>query len=449
MLLDPTIFKAYDVRGIYPSSLNEDVAYHFGRAFVTFLKAKTVVVGYDARLSSPKLKKALERGLCEQGAKVIDIGLCTSPLLNFTVASHSEYNSGIMITASHNPASYNGFKTCRSDASAIGSENGLLEIKEIMVKQNYPLSSPGHTEKINPLPFYIDYLKGLIDFAQIRDLKVVVDVSNGSAGQQVQEIFKELDCTIIPLNFKPDGRFPHHEPDPLKEENLTQIKEKVKKEKADLGIILDGDADRVRFIDEKGNAVPADLITAFLIKRFLKQEKKSAVVYDLRSSLVVKEEIEKYNGRPVICRVGHTFIKQKMRETKAIFGGEVSGHYYFRDLFYTDNADYAYLILMSLLKQTKESFSGIMRPYRRYFQTEELNFEVEDQKSVLENIENYYAQKYPDLKISQLDGLSIYLPEFWFNVRPSNTEPVLRVKLEASTDKLREEKTKELISLIK
>jgi len=447
--LDESIFKAYDVRGIYPHSINKEVAYHFGRAFITFLRVKNVVVGFDARLSSPELKEYLIQGILDSGADVIDIGLCTSPLLNFTVAFHSDFESGIMVTASHNPPEYNGFKCCQNDASSIGLENGLEEIKKIMSKGNYPIVSKGKIRTINALEKYLSFLKKFIDFTKLDNLYLIVDISNGSAGEQTKKILETTNCQVEFINSSPDGSFPNHEPDPLKEENLSQIKKEVIDKKADLGIVLDGDADRVRFINEKGESVPADLVTALLAESFLNTHKKEAIVYDLRSSRVVEEEIKKHGGVPIICRVGHTFIKAKMKEKRAIFGGEVSGHYYFQDLFYTDNADMAYLKVIEAIKKRQKPFSEIMKQYQRYFQTDELNYEVVDQNKVLSTLESYYLTKYPQAKISKLDGLSIILPDFWFNIRPSNTEPVLRLKLEAKTKELKEEKAEELIKLIK
>jgi phosphomannomutase len=449
MNLDEKIFKAYDIRGIYPDSLDEAITYDFGKAFVEFLKAKTVVVGYDARLSSPALREALVDGVTKQGVDVIDIGLCTSPLLNFTVAKNKKYDSGIMITASHNPKQYNGFKVCRGNAASIGSENGLLEIKEIMHSQKYSsCHKAGQIKKINALDDYIPYLKKLIDFENISGLKVVVDAANGTAGQPTVAVFKNLNCELVPLYFNPNGNFPNHEPNPLKEENLTKLIEKVKKENADLGVAFDGDADRIRFIDEEGEPISCDLVTAFLTQSFLEKEKGAGIIYDLRSSWVVKEEIEKYKGRPIICRVGHTFIKEKMRQEKAIFGGEVSGHYYFRDLFYTDNADLPFLKVMEALTKLRKPLSELIAPFKKYFQTEEMNFEVSDQIALLNKLEDYYQKKHSQADISKLDGLSVELPDFWLNARPSNTEPVLRVKLEAKSKALMKKKAKELLNLV-
>jgi phosphomannomutase len=450
MNLNEEIFKAYDVRGVYPESLNEEVAYCFGRAFVDFLKPKNIVVGYDARLSSQSIKESLEKGIIEQGVDVYDIGLCTTPLLNFTVAKNKKYEAGIMITASHNPRQYNGFKSCREDGGAIGEANGLSKIKEIILGQKYSLADiKGRIQKVEAIENYVNYLKKLIDFNSISGLKIAVDASNGSAGETIVKIFENLNCELEPIYFNPDGNFPNHEPDPLKEKNLVKIQEKVKEKKVDLGVVFDGDADRIRFVDEKGKSLPGDLITAFLSGIFLEKEKAGGVVYDLRSSWMVKNEIEKHHGKPIICRVGHTFIKEKMRKEKAIFAGEVSGHYYYRDLFYTDNADFTLLKIMEALVKSDKSFSQIMKPFKKYFQTNELNFEVANQSLLLKDLENYYQSVYPKATIFKLDGLSIELPDFWFNVRPSNTEPILRVKLEAKSKEKMEEKVNELLRLIK
>lgn len=435
------IFKAYDVRGKVPSELDGEKAYQIGRAFVDFLDVKEVVVGRDMRLSSDKLFKELAKGIVEQGADVIDVGVCGSSMLYFAAAKRS---SAIMITASHNPKEYNGFKFCRENAVPLSSDTGIGDIEGIVASGKFTSSRKKGT--ITREDILDDYIKYVLKFAKdIKDLKIVVDAGNGMGGLTVPKIAENLGIKVIPLYFKRDGSFPNHEANPLKPENLIDLQERVKKEKADFGIAFDGDGDRCVFVDDKGEAVSGDLMTAIIGKELLKKNPGSTIVYDLRSSWVVKEEVEKQGGTAIETRVGHAFIKQFMREKKAIFAGELSGHYYFKEANFVDNADVAFIEVMNFLSAENNSFSSILKPLRRYYSSGERNLEVEDKDKILREIRERYQKRAK--RFYELDGLSGEFDSWHFNVRASNTEPLLRFNIEAKTKKEMEKRRDELLRI--
>lgn len=433
-----SIFKAYDIRGIYPTELNEDTIYKIGRAFVKFLNCKNVVVARDARHSSPSLHKALVKGITDQGADVVDIGLSSIAMFYFSIANY-KLDSGLMVTASHNPKQYNGLKLCREKAIAISEETGIREI-EALVNTDFKKEKKGKVTKKNVLKDYIDYV---LKFSKKSNLKIVFDFSNAMVALAGTKIFKKI-CNAVYLNEKIDGTFPGHEANPVKEENLVQLKNKVKQEKADFGICFDGDGDRVGLVDENGQTVANDMLTILISKSFLKNNPGEKIVYDLRFSRAVKEEVLASNGKPVFTRVGHSFIKEKMRKEKAIFAGEFSGHFFFRENFFTDSAIIAALKTINLIEEAKKPLSELIKPFKKYWQTGEINFEVEDKDAKIRQVEALFK----DGKISRLDGVTVEYQDWWFNLRKSNTEPVIRLTLEAGTKQKMQEMKNKITKLI-
>ncbi|MBD3249818.1 phosphomannomutase/phosphoglucomutase [Candidatus Woesearchaeota archaeon] len=441
-MTDPSIFKAYDIRGVYPTQLDEESAYRIGRAFVRFLRCKNVCIGRDMRTSSDSLFKSLARGINEEGADVIDIGRCTTPMLYFCVGKYS-YDSGIMLTASHNPGEYNGFKLTKKQAVPISGATGIEDIKKIALSD---LEPSGKTANIIKKDFMDDYKEHVMQFNNItQPLKIVIDYGNGMGRYEVDNVISKIDnLNIIEMFKEPDGNFPNHEANPLKPENLEAVKKKVLEEKADLGLAYDGDCDRVGFIDDKGETVNGDTITALISKVMLKKHPNATILYDLRSSKAVKEAIEEAGGKAVKCRVGHAFIKKEMRDNDAVFAGELSSHFYFRNHFFTESSTEAILTILSLLSEKDEKISQLASPLRKYFQSGEINSEVEDKQAKMKELEEHYN----DADISWLDGITVEYKDWWFNVRPSNTEPLLRLNLEADSEKLMEEKKKEVLGII-
>ncbi len=441
-----SIFKAYDVRGVYPKELDEKLAYKVGRAFVTFLKVSKVAVSQDMRKSSDSLKKELIRGITDQGADVIEVkGLCSTPRSYFACWFLKAQGS-IMVTASHNPGKYNGFKFTREKAIPISGDTGIKDIEKLALKNKF--KEPKKKGKVIKKDITKDYKKHILSLfnpKKIKPLKIVIDAGNGMGGTDMGLVLNELPLKIIKMYFKPDGTFPNHEANPLKEENLVDIKKKIKKEKADFGIAIDGDADRVFFIDENAETIPSDFITCLIAEEYLKKNKGETVLYDLRSSWITKQTIEKFNGKPVMCRVGHSFIKEQMRKEKAIFAGELSGHFYFRDNFFTDSGVIAALKVIQLISEKGKKLSELVKPLKKYFASGEINSEVEDKEGKTKEL----AEKYSDGKVSWLDGVRIDFKDWWFNVRPSNTEPLLRLNLEAKSKKLMKKKRDEVLKMIR
>ncbi len=439
-----SIFKAYDIRGTVPDQLNEKMAYGIGRAYVTFLNCTRVVVGRDVRSSSDGMFEALSAGITDQGADVIEIGRCDTPMLYFAARNEP---AAINITASHNPKEYNGFKLCRENAIPISGDTGIKEIERIFIEKTF--FAPGKKGSITQRDVLDDFVKFTRSFIKFegkgRRLKVVIDTANGSGGLTYPHIFNGLDLEVVPLYMEPDGTFPNHEANPLIEANLVDLKKKVLETGADLGASIDGDADRCVFVDEKGNTIRADVAGAIIAREMLKVHPGSACLYDLRSTRAAAEDIEKFGGKPVMCRVGHAFIKQEMREYDAAFAAELSGHFYFKDHNFTESSAIALISILNIMAETKSKVSEIAAPVLRYSHSGEINFEVEDKDVVLTRLEEIYGSKG---KVFHLDGLSVDLDGWWFNVRASNTEPLLRLNLEAQTSTMMEEKKAEVIKVI-
>lgn len=428
------IFKAYDVRGTYPEQVNEQLFEAIGQAAPQVLKCRTAVIGRDMRESGASLSQAMIRGLVKAGVDVIDIGMVSTPMLYYATAYYKA-DAGVQITASHNPAIYNGCKWCREDAVPVAYDTGLADMEKLVSKNAFtPAGKAGTVRSEDIAP---EYRANLLKYADgIKPLTVAVDAGNGVMGAFLPALFNKLPCEVIPLYFEPDGNFPNHEANPSKPENMRDLAAKVKEVGADLGVAFDGDGDRSMYVDELGNLIPADFITALLAGEMLAMEPGATIFYDLRSSKVVREEIERLGGVAKMCRVGHSFIKAMMREDKAIFAGELSGHFYFRDLHYTDNAEMAMLAVLNTVSKSGKKLSELIAPFHKYFATGEINFTVADTAKTLKKVENEY--KASAKNAYHLDGLSMEFDDYWFNIRASNTEPVLRLNLEADTAEKRD-----------
>lgn len=439
-----SIFKAYDIRGTYPDQVNEALFEGIGQAAPQVLKCRTAVVGRDMRETGVPLSQAMIRGLTKAGTDVIDIGMASTPMVYFATA-YLKADAGVQITASHNPAAYNGCKWCREDAIPVAYDTGLAEIEKIVAKKAFSHADRAGSVKTEDI--YSEYRANLLKYAAgIKPLTVAVDAGNGVMGAFLPKLFEKLPCEIIPMYFEPDGTFPNHEANPIKEENMRDLVAKVREVGADLGVAFDGDGDRSMYVDEQGTIIPADFITALLAGEMLAMDPGATIFYDLRSSKVVKEEIERLGGVAKMCRVGHSFIKAMMREDKAIFAGELSGHFYFRDLHYTDNAEMAMLSVLSVLSKSGRKLSELVAPFRKYFATGEINFVVDDTAKTLAKVEAHYQGAAKE--IFHLDGLSMYFDGYWFNIRASNTEPVLRLNLEADTAAMRDAARAEVEKII-
>lgn len=438
------IFKAYDIRGLAPrGGIDGNTAYSIGAAFANLIKKSPVAVGRDMRESGVFLGEKLILGLRDAGVDVVDIGMCSTPMLNCFVAKNS-LAGGIMITASHNPAQYNGFKLCREEGIPISSATGINDIKT-WVNENIPVPAQimGTLSNQDFCEPYREFFASKIKPGP-RKLKIVVDCGNGMAGPNEFKILEEI-FPCIGMFLEPDGSFPNHEANPLVEKNLDDLRHKVREEKADIGIAFDGDVDRAAFVDENGHTVQGDLITALLASVMLKENPGKAVLYDLRSSWAVKEEIAKAGGIPVISRVGHSFIKKTLREHEGILGGELSGHFYFKDMYYLDCGLYAVLKILELLSNSSQTFSEIIKPLDRYPRTGELNFIVDNADTTIEKVKKSLKD---NGTVTELDGLSIEFEDWWFNLRKSNTEPLLRLNLQAKIQDVMEEKLSEVKILI-
>ena len=432
MDISPNVFKAYDIRGLVDSELNSDFAFETGVAFAHFLQIErepaTVVIGEDMRPSSPLLAEAFSAGVTSQGMDVIRIGLASTDLMYF--ASGKLGLPGAMFTASHNPAEYSGIKLCLSQARPIGKESGLLTIEKF-VREGSPITlrNVGIEKHQNMLEEYVDHLLTLVDLRDIRPLKLVIDAGNGMAGYTAPAIFARLNCEVIPMYFELDGSFPNHEANPLDESTLVDLKKAVKEHSADLGLAFDGDADRCFLIDENGEGINPSSLTALIAERELKKNPGSKIIYNLISSRTVQEVISENNGIGLRSRVGHSNIKKLMAETGAIFGGEHSGHFYFKDFWRADSGALAALHAIAALGTSKASISELLASYSRYVQSGEINTKVADVQQATEIVKQRYSSD--EVEIDYLDGLTVNGDSWWFNLRPSNTEPLLRLNVEA------------------
>ncbi len=452
--MDPTIFKAYDIRGIYPDQVNEDAAWKIGNATATFLrsmlrgydrglaKRQSLCVGHDMRSHSKALAEALIHGMNAAGANVIDVGMIDTPQIYFAI-NHLGTCGGVQVTASHNPAQYNGFKISGLEAKPVGQDTGLKEIKHIATSLLHTRGvMDGSVEKYDLTDVYKEHVLKFLD-SKIKKLKIVIDASNGMAGKVVPLIFGGLGIEIIKLNFEHKGVF-KHDPNPLVEGNLSQLEDSVKKRKASAGICFDGDADRLMMVDEKGQTIGCDLLTALMVPYFLKKAPNAAIVYDLRSSWVVREEILKYGGVPRRERVGHAFMKKTLRTAHAIFGGELSGHFYYRDNFYADSGMITLVHVINILSKSQQPIGELVKPLKRYYASGEINFTVDEKEEMMKGL----CRKFSQGEADDLDGITIQFKDWWFNCRPSNTEPLLRLNVEAKTEELLEKQLTEIKNIL-
>jgi len=436
------IFKAYDVRGVYPDDINETVAERLGAAFAAFVKAPKVIVGRDMRLSSPALAAAFIQGVTGQGTGVIDVGEVSSDALYF--ASGKLDAPGAMFTASHNPPRYNGVKMCLAGAAPIGQDTGLADIRRLAETELPPAPALGTVEHRDVVEDFASHVLSFVKTEDIPPSTIVVDAANGMAGKMVPPLFRRLPVRLVPLYFELDGSFPNHPADPIQIENLKDLRRAVLDEKADIGLAFDGDADRVFLVDEKAEPVSGSLTTALVAARILARNPGAPIVHNLICSRIVPETIIANGGTPIRSRVGHSFIKQIMAETGAAFGGEHSGHYYFRDNFRADSGMIASMFVLEALASEGKPLSEVLAPYRKYWNSGERNTEVADTTAKMKEL----AEAYAGGKIDWLDGLTVDYPDWWFNARPSNTEPLLRLNVEATTAELGEARTAELLARI-
>ncbi|MEV4294994.1 phosphomannomutase/phosphoglucomutase [Microbispora rosea] len=429
------IFKAYDVRGVVPDELDEEIAQAVGAAFVELTGASSVVMAHDMRTSSGPLAEAFARGATSRGADVINAGLGSTDMLYY--ASGSLGLPGVMFTASHNPARYNGMKMCRAGAVPVGTDTGLLQIRdraaELLATEPGGTPGAGTVTRQNLLEGYAAHLKTLVDLSGIRPLKVVVDAGNGMGGYTVPEVFNGLPVELTPLYFELDGSFPNHEANPIEPENLRDLQKAVVSQGADIGIAFDGDADRCWVIDERGESVSPSTITALVAVRELAKNPGATIIHNLITSKGVPEIVGEHGGKPVRTRVGHSFIKAEMARTGAVFGGEHSAHYYFRDFWFADSGMLAALHVLAALGEQDRPLSEVLSQYSRYAASGEINSRVEDQAAALARVRETFAGR-EGVTFDELDGLTVSGPDWWFNLRPSNTEPLLRLNAEAADE---------------
>ncbi|HEX4324515.1 MAG TPA: phosphomannomutase/phosphoglucomutase [Gaiellaceae bacterium] len=452
-MLDPKVFKAYDVRGIYPDELDEAGAEAIGRAYVEQFEPRRIAIGRDMRLSSPAMQAALMRGAAAAGADVLDLGLVGTEMVYFAVGSLG-LEGGAMVTASHNPKEYTGMKLVRRGALPVGGESGLLDVRDRAMSDTDTAGvrhrdgnvTEGTVGPYDIWPAYVDRVLSFVDVSQIKPLRVVIDTANGMAGAMLPPVLERLPVDTVRCNFEPDGSFPNHEPNPLLPENREFVVRKTLEEGADLGVAFDGDADRCFFVDDTGEFVPGDFVTALFAESVLEKEPGAKIIYDVRASRAVPETVEHDGGVALINRVGHAFIKARMRQEDAAFAGEVSGHYYFRDFSQADSGVIPFLLMLELISKKGRRLSEILAPLRsRYFITGELNTPVPDVALKLQELK----ERYSDGRISHLDGISVDFDDWHFNVRPSNTEPLLRLNLEATSEELMERKRDEVLEVIR
>jgi phosphomannomutase len=447
-VLDPKVFKAYDVRGIYGAELDEAGAYAIGRAYVEEFRPRRIAVGRDMRVHAPAMAAAVIEGAAAAGAEVVDIGMVGTEMLYFAVGEQG-LDGGIAVTASHNPKDYTGMKIVRAGALPVGGDSGLLAVRDraLASKDTPHGQSAGHVRHEDVYPAFVAKVLSFVDLAALRPLRVVVDAANGMAGAMLPPVLERLPIDAVTCFFEPDGTFPNHEPNPLLPENREFIVAKTREENADLGVAYDGDADRCFFVDDRGEFVAGDFVTALLAESILAGEPGGKVIYDVRASWAVPETIERAGGTPLVNRVGHAYIKHRMREEGAVFGGEVSAHYYFRDFTQADSGVIPFLLMLELISNKGQKLSRILAPYRAaHFLTGELNTPVADVDATLGRLEERFG---PEGEVSHLDGLSVTADDWHFNVRPSNTEPLLRLNLEGRSRELMEGKRDEVLSVIR
>jgi phosphomannomutase len=446
-VLEAKVFKAYDIRGIYPDELDEAGAHAIGRAYVEEFEPRQIAVGRDMRVSAPSMADAVMRGAAEAGADVVDVGLVGTEMVYYAVGEPA-LDGGVMVTASHNPKEYTGMKIVRRGALPVGGDSGLLDIRtRAMSGARHETRRTGTIRQEDIWPRWVEAVLSFIDVEAVKPLRVVIDAANGMAGAMLPPILERLPIEAVRCYFEPDGTFPNHEPNPLLPENREFIVRKVIEERADLGVAFDGDADRCFFVDDTGEFVPGDFVTALLAASVLEKEPGAKILYDVRASWAVPQTIDEGGGVALVNRVGHAFFKHRMREEGAVFGGEVSGHYYFREFSQADSGVIPFLLMLELISKRDAKLSQLLQPFReRYFITGELNTPVADVPLKLQELKERFG---PEGTVSHLDGLSVDADEWHMNVRPSNTEPLLRLNLEALSPELMERKRDEVLAVIR
>ncbi len=446
MQINPGLFKSYDVRGIYPSELNDDIAYRIGRYFVPLVNGKRIVVGRDMRPSGERLYEAFARGAIESGADVTYIGMVSTDALYFAVGKYG-FDGGVMITASHNPAQYNGMKFTRAKAEAISLDTGLATIRDQIVSGVLPApaAQPGKITEQNILDDFAEHCLSFINRKTIKPFKVAIDAGNGMAGETVPHVFKQLPCEVIPLYFELDGTFPNHPASPIEPENMIDLQAAVRKHGCDLGVAFDGDADRMFIVDEKGDLIDGSTVTLLVALNTLKKHPGAKILYNLINSRSVPERVKAAGGIPIRSQVGHSIIKKMMREQDIVFGGEHSGHFYFKDNWYADSGMIALMECLEVFSDSNERVSQIIAPLDTRFRSGEINSHVADIPGALQRLQDHYK----DAKIDHLDGVTIEYPHWWLNVRPSNTEPLLRLNVEGDTKELMEQHRDEALAIIR
>ena len=445
--LNPDIFKAYDVRGVYGEDLSEEAVYRIGRATALYLNVPEIAVCRDMRVSSPQLAAAAIKGITDQGVNVIDCGLTTTDELYFIVGNYN-YPAGIIITATHNPKQYNGIKFCRAQAYPISLDTGLADIRDLAIEGNFPEAAhKGSVTHRDATDDYVKHALSFIDVSKIRPLKVVVDASNGMAGMVMPRVFEHLPAHLYPLYFELDGTFPNHSPSPIEPENLVALQKKVLEVGADFGAAFDGDADRMFPVDEKGNIEDGSMVMLLVSNSILRKYPGSTILYNLILSKSVPALIERDGGKAIRTRVGHSYIKAEMRKENAIFGGEHSGHFYFRDNWYADSGLIAFLLILELISIENKPLSELIKPLDTWVRSGEINTHVNDIQGKLKAVEEHFGKN--ALSVDHLDGVTIDYGDWWFNVRPSNTEPVLRLNVEAKTRPLMEQKRDEVVTFLR
>jgi len=445
MKIDQSIFKSYDVRGIYPETINEEIVRAIGIAMVNKFHLKSVAVGRDGRISSPSLAKAMIEGITAAGANAIDLGITTTDMACTSSAYFEDVDAAIMITASHNPSQYNGLKATLKGAIALSGDDGFYDVRDMIVNDDLELAKlKGGVSERQPYNIYSQKMFSLIGISDIKPLKVVIDAGNGVAGFVIEKVFKDLPIEIIPLYFEIDGSFPNHQPSPIEEKNIADLKKKVIEEKADLGLAFDGDGDRVYLVDEKGQGVSATLTSAMISKEILSKKPGGNINYNINVGWIVPEIIKKYGGTASVTPVGYSLIKPQMRREGSVFACEHSGHYFFPELYYADSGMMASLLVMQILSKENKPLSGILNEFNKYSLSGEYNTTVRDQAGKMAEIKSKYA----DGELSELDGVKVEYPDWKFIVRGSNTEPLLRLNVEAKTKEIMEMKRDELLAII-
>ena len=446
MNIDPSIFKAYDVRGTVPAQLNGEIAYHIGAALTAYLHPKTVAVGRDMRLSSEELSRNLIQGLTDCGSDVVDLGLCSTDGLYYAVGKFG-YDGGVMITASHNPKEYNGFKICRKQAVPLSGEEGLRQMLEAILHDTHLVKSlsPGITVRRDIADDYAAHCLSFIDVSAVRPYQIVIDAGNGMAGMTLPPVLSRLPVKVTPLYFDLDGSFPNHPASPIELENLVDLQKKIAETKADFGVAFDGDADRMFLVDKNGRQLGGDMVTALVAKSLLSKHPRETVLYNLICSKAVPELIERSGGKAIRTRVGHALIKPLMKKHNAIFGGEHSGHFYFRDFWFADSGLIAFLVCLELLSVENKPLHELVKQIDPYFRSGEINSRVKSIPETIARVKDVFASGRQD----ESDGLTVSYDDFWFNLRPSNTEPLLRLNVEADSAVLLKGKTNEILGIIR